>query len=48
VLGINFGQLGVPIGYHRLLTHRSFQAHHLAGTIFGVLPSRPIQADGSS
>ena len=26
VLGINFfGQLGVPIGYHRLLTHRSFQ-----------------------
>lgn len=26
VLGVNvFGQLGVPIGYHRLLTHRSFQ-----------------------
>jgi fatty-acid desaturase len=26
VLGINvFGQLGVPIGYHRLLTHRSFR-----------------------
>ncbi|HWB00483.1 MAG TPA: fatty acid desaturase [Pirellulales bacterium] len=25
VLGVNvFGQLGVPIGYHRLLTHRSF------------------------
>src|SRR6185437_2347109 len=27
VLGVNFfGQLGVPIGYHRLLTHRSFKA----------------------
>lgn len=26
VLGVNvFGQLGVPIGYHRLLTHRSFR-----------------------
>lgn len=26
VLGVNvFGQLGVPIGYHRLLTHRSFK-----------------------
>lgn len=26
ILGVNvFGQLGVPIGYHRLLTHRSFR-----------------------
>jgi fatty-acid desaturase len=26
VVGVNlFGQLGVPIGYHRLLTHRSFR-----------------------
>lgn len=26
VVGVNFfGQLGIPIGYHRLLTHRSFQ-----------------------
>jgi fatty-acid desaturase len=26
VIGVNvFGQLGVPIGYHRLLTHRSFR-----------------------
>lgn len=37
-LGINFfGQLGVPIGYHRLLTHRSFKTPRWLERSFVVL-----------
>ena len=37
-LGVNvFGQLGVPIGYHRLLTHRSFKVPKWLERSFVVL-----------
>ncbi|HEX4128687.1 MAG TPA: fatty acid desaturase [Pirellulales bacterium] len=38
VLGVNvFGQLGVPIGYHRLLTHRSFRVPQWLERTFVVI-----------
>jgi stearoyl-CoA desaturase (delta-9 desaturase) len=35
--------LGVTVGYHRMLTHRAFQAHRATRYVFAVLGSMAIQ-----
>jgi stearoyl-CoA desaturase (delta-9 desaturase) len=35
--------IGITVGYHRMLTHRSFQAHPIARFIFLVLGSMALQ-----
>jgi len=35
--------LGVTVGYHRMLTHRAFQAHRATRYLFAVLGSMAIQ-----
>jgi stearoyl-CoA desaturase (delta-9 desaturase) len=35
--------LGVTVGYHRLLTHRAFQAHQTTRYVFAVLGSLAVQ-----
>jgi stearoyl-CoA desaturase (Delta-9 desaturase) len=45
ILGVTYllTGLGVTVGYHRLLTHRSFQTHPWTAYVFAVLGSMAVQ-----